>query len=321
MSTAIAAASAFGVPPRVESFQSSCFPAADSGCAAGMSTASDYQQALNIFGDVVGRAKQGAKFGHEDMLRFREGMREAMARPDLPPGVRDALSNIEVAFQDSYRPDASDRFGSSNWADFLGRVGDLLSAAPGGAQIGQAFKDFSDKFRRADRGSDVFDRDDMARLEGRSSSRQHDKAERGDRERSTGRGGDKRADHPARSSEDLVARASDTFEGKVFGAEDFSRFFKDLNFDSHGTTAPQPSFPSLSGPVAGGLPVWPDSPGPVGGAVAVGSGVAAGNGVYGSGNVAIGRDVTIIAGVINVAFNVPPELPADLVLSEASRLG
>jgi hypothetical protein len=339
MPAAIAAASSSVATHRLEAFQPMSTQASDTVGAVADPTAGDYQQALSIFGDVVGRAKQGAKFGHEDMLRFREGMREHMARTDLPASVREALSSLEVAFQDSYRPDASDRFGSSNWADFLGKVGDLLGAAPGGAQIGQAFKEFSDKFRRADRGSDVFDGDDMARLQGRSPAKDREKAERGDRERSTGRPGDNRVDRQVRSSDDLISRASEKFEGRVFGAEDFSRFFKNLKFDFSSEAAPSPAFPPSPGLTPGGAVAGQTSPGPMGiapvvatsppvaastsavAATATGSGVAAGNGVNGNGNLAIGGDVILNAGVINVAFNFPQELPADLVLSEANRLG
>jgi hypothetical protein len=333
MPAAIAAASSSVATHRLEEFQPTFPHASDTNGAVANPTAGDYQQALRIFGEVVGRAKQGAKFGQEDMLRFREGMREHMARTDLPAGVREALSSLEAAFQDSYRPDASDRFSSSNWADFLGKVGDLLGAAPGGAQIGQAFKEFGDKFRRADRGSDVFDGDDMARLQGRSPAKDRERADRGLREHSTGRAGDNRADRQVRSSDDLISRASEKFEGRVFGAEDFSRFFKNLTFDFPGEAAPSPAFPPSPGPTGGAVAgqmsaglmgiaqVVATSPPVAASASAVAATVAAGNGVNGNGNMAIGGDLTLNAGAINVAFNVPPEFSADLVLSEANRMG
>jgi hypothetical protein len=136
-----------------------------------------------------------------------------------------------------------------------------------------------------------------------------------------------------RSSDDLISRASEKFEGRVFGAEDFSRFFKNLTFDFPGEAAPSPAFPPSPGPTGGAVAgqmsaglmgiaqVVATSPPVAASASAVAATVAAGNGVNGNGNMAIGGDLTLNAGAINVAFNFPPEFSADLVLSEANRMG
>lgn len=178
------------------------------------SSLKDYQGALNAFGRIVGEAKQGDKFGTEDMARFKEGIDAYLARGDVSEGVKAALREIAAKFEASGDGTGVGGFDSKCWADFLEGVGGLLRAVNGGEEIGQKFLDLSKQFRDSYNDADgKFGTDDMNALRN--------------------------------SGNDLVRDLDNSFRGSQVEAKDFGRFFEKLQFDGEATPSSR-SYPPAS---------------------------------------------------------------------------
>jgi hypothetical protein len=148
----------------------------------------DYQSALNEFGRMVGSATQG-NFGAEDKGRLDGMVRAYLARSDVTPAQKEAMQKIASEFDATFassgagntekikgkrkrKAQAKNARGdgqgikATDWANFLGKVGGLLSQVPGGQKAGEALKDFASRFTSAyDAGDNMFGRDDMAKLQ------------------------------------------------------------------------------------------------------------------------------------------------------------
>lgn len=216
-------------------------PAPPSGCVAHAPTAppalTDYQSALNEFGRMVGSATQG-NFGVEDKGRLDGMLRTYMARTDVTPAQKEAMQKIASEFDATFASSGAGKtekingkrnrkaqaknargdgqgIKATDWANFLGRVGGLLSQVPGGQKAGEALKDFASRFASAyDAGDNMFGRDDMSKLQ-------------------------------AQPNGAFNALAQQSMGGEKFAAKDFGRFLGNMTLP---TSAPAPALAPVAPP-------------------------------------------------------------------------
>lgn len=208
----------------------------------------DYQSALNEFGRMVGQATQG-NFGVEDKGRLDGMVRAYLARSDVTPAQKEAMQKIASEFdatfassgagktekskgkrnrkaQSKNAPGDGQGIKATDWANFLGKVGGLLSQIPGGQKAGEALKDFASRFASAyDASDNMFGRDDMAKLQ-------------------------------AQPNGAFNALAQQSMGGEKFAAKDFGRFLGNMTLP---TSAPAPAL----APVAPPAPAFLAPPTPV----------------------------------------------------------
>lgn len=239
--TVSAASAAFaGAPARVPELELACTPPPSAACgtvaSAGTPALEQYQSALNDFGRMIGEAQQGKHFGPEDKARLDKLLSEYDQRTDVSPEQKAAMKKIAAEFKAS-GGGQNERVDSNDWADFMGRLGGLLRAVPGGERFGRALQDFATKFRSAYDDSDgKFGKDDMAALGKARARPEVDK---------------------------LLDLAQGSFRGEQFNAADFGRFFADMKITPE--TKPDRLDPPMlacgTAPTAGALALSHHRPG------------------------------------------------------------
>ena len=197
---------------------------------------------------MVGQATQG-NFGVEDKGRLDGMVRAYLARSDVTPAQKEAMQKIASEFDATFASSAAGKMEkskgkrnrkaqsknapgdgqgikASDWANFLGKVGGLLSQIPGGQKAGEALKDFASRFASAyDASDNMFGRDDMAKLQ-------------------------------AQPNGAFNALAQQSMGGEKFAAKDFGRFLGNMTLP---TSAPAPAL----APVAPPAPAFLAPPTPV----------------------------------------------------------